>query len=181
MKALKELPSDGDVRRGEVIVNLVGRCEFVLGWVVREMARDFSLESVVRLPGPVSRRDALRYLGHSDLLLLLAENLTTQIPGKTYEYLRAGRPLLALAPEGATADVIRATRARGVIAPDDVPGIVAAIRQHVKLRRAGVSPGGADPTASRRLDRRALVGPFAAIFSRPAYVGGASPPGTCRS
>ena len=42
------------------------------------------------------------------LLVLQAANCNDQIPAKTYEYLRAQQPLLALTdPAGDTADVIR--------------------------------------------------------------------------
>jgi len=38
---------------------------------------------------------ALTRLIHSNLLLFLGHNFTVQIPGKLYEYLRSGRPILA--------------------------------------------------------------------------------------
>jgi len=42
------------------------------------------------------------------LLLLQASNCNSQIPAKVYEYLRAGKPILALTdPEGDTATLLR--------------------------------------------------------------------------
>jgi glycosyltransferase involved in cell wall biosynthesis len=168
MVALRRLFDEGTITPGEVVLNLVGRCQVARGRSVQAIASELGLDTVVRVPGPVSRREALRYLVHSDLLLLLAEGLTLQVPGKAYEYLRARRPVLALAPEGATADLIRETRAGVVVAPDDVPAIAAAIERFVRLWRAGRPHRGADPELVRRFDRRALTARFAALFSQVA-------------
>ena len=61
----------------------------------------------------------------ADLLLLLAEKFVIQIPGKTYEYLRAGRPILALTPEGALANLLRRIGGGLVVSPSDTAGVLA--------------------------------------------------------
>jgi hypothetical protein len=59
------------------------------------------------------------------------------IPGKLYEYLGAGRPLLALVPESEAADLVRGLGCAEIAAPDDVEAIAAALERFVDSKRAG--------------------------------------------
>ena len=64
-----------------------------------ERARALGLADVVAFPGPLAHRDARALQRRADLLLLwkpAGEGYRTMVPGKLYEYLDAGRPLLAL-------------------------------------------------------------------------------------
>lgn len=78
------------------------------------------LESLVRLEPPIAYREALaEMLGADGLLLFQAANCNDQIPAKTYEYLRARRPILALTDEaGDTAAVLRTTPSAIVVPMD---------------------------------------------------------------
>jgi glycosyltransferase involved in cell wall biosynthesis len=46
-----------------------------------------------------------------------------QVPAKVYEYLRLGRPMLALVSGGAVAELLGQTHGGVVVAPDDIEGI----------------------------------------------------------
>jgi glycosyltransferase involved in cell wall biosynthesis len=167
MLALRRLIDEAELTAQEVSLNLVGACETANGRPVRQIAQDLGLEQVVRLHGALSRAEALRFMVSSDLLLLLAEELTVQVPGKAYEYLRAGRPILTLTPEGATADLIRKTRGGDVVRPGDIAGIAEVVRRRVRLKRAGHLSVGADPRVVRDYDRRSLTGRFATLLNSP--------------
>ena len=57
-------------------------------------------------------------------------------PGKVYEYIAAGRPILAVVPpDGAAAELVRETGAGVVVAPDDVEGIRDALVEHARAIR----------------------------------------------
>ncbi len=76
--------------------------------------------------GYVRHADALRACLGADLLALAmaAEEGPALVPGKIYEYLGAGRPILAAAPPGEARDVLaRATRGAFVAPPDDARAI----------------------------------------------------------
>ena len=74
------------------------------------------------------RRRTLELQRDSEALLLLIPDAGGRgrgiLSGKVFEYLAAERPILALVPtDGAAADLIRATGAGVVVAPDDLAGI----------------------------------------------------------
>ena len=61
------------------------------------------------------------------------------LSGKVFEYIAAGRPVLAaVPPDGAAADLIRETGAGVVVAPDDVDGLRRALE--TVLTSCGISP-----------------------------------------
>src|SRR5262249_12843376 len=73
-------------------------------------------------------RRALELQRDSEVLLLLIPEASGRgrgvLSGKVFEYLAAGRPILAVVPpDGAAAELIRETGAGIVVAPDDVDGI----------------------------------------------------------
>src|SRR5262249_49830605 len=110
-RALRVLIDAREIDPAKIEVELVGWCETAEGQRVAEMVKACDLSECVSVRGPLSRPITLRKLAKSGLLLLFAEELTLQIPGKTYEYLRAGRPILALTTEGAVAELLRKTGA----------------------------------------------------------------------
>jgi glycosyltransferase involved in cell wall biosynthesis len=73
---------------------------------------------------------ALSELTNADLLLLLQASRDTVdlVPAKLFEYLRAGRPVLALAGVGATAEVLKEVGGGWVVDPADGAGLRTAIR-----------------------------------------------------
>lgn len=167
-RSLRALIDAGEIPPGRVRVKLIGWCEVAEGRRVAELAASCGLDDSVRLTGPLSRAETLRRMTRSGLLLLLAEGLSLQVPGKTYEYLRAGRPILALAPEGAVAQLLRRTGGAWVVDPADEPGMTRAIRQAYRRWRAGDDGPVTDPAVVAAFDRRLLAGRFAQVFEASA-------------
>lgn len=73
------------------------------------LARNFGITEFIDCQPPTSYREALTEMLNADgLLVMQASNCNEQIPAKVYEYLRAGRPILALTdPLGDTANALR--------------------------------------------------------------------------
>lgn len=100
----------------------------------RESANDAAvtergLDSVVEFRDTVSHSESLRIEKTSHILLLIkhADPVYRRIvPGKLFEYVGACRPVLALVPEGAAADIVRRLR-RGEVVPLDDPAQVARV------------------------------------------------------
>jgi hypothetical protein len=175
LEALRRLSQTGDLTldrvRFDVIVNDNVR-QLPDGRDIMDVARDMGLGSSVQVLGPLPRREALRRLHDSDLLLLLGHNFIVQVPGKLYEYLRSRRPILALVPAGAQTDLLRTTGGAWIVDPDDVDGAVEAIRDAYRRWQAGQPGPEADARLVSGFDRRLLIGRLAAeldaVVSRAA-------------
>jgi CelD/BcsL family acetyltransferase involved in cellulose biosynthesis len=163
-RALRTLIDSGEIEREKVRVDLVGWCETSEGRSVREMAVELGLSDCVNIIGPCSRPETIRRMTQANLLLLLAERFVIQIPGKTYEYLRAGRPILALTPEGALANFLRRTGAGWVVNPKDDAGVLRAVRERYRQWKAGEPGPSADPEIVAGYDRRKLASRLAELF-----------------
>ncbi|WP_337972113.1 hypothetical protein [Methanobacterium petrolearium] len=74
---------------------------------------EYHLENVVNVHGMIPREEVLKKQRESQILLLLSWNNPQEqgiIPGKIYEYLDAGRPILSIGPsEGLVKDLIQST------------------------------------------------------------------------
>jgi glycosyltransferase involved in cell wall biosynthesis len=167
-RALRSLIRAGEVARERVRVDLIGHCDVAERAGVAEMATACGLAECVKVIGQLSRAETLRRVAQSDLLLLLAEDLTYQIPGKTYEYLRAGRPILALTSEGAVADLLQRTGGAWVIDPADEAGVQEAVGEAYRRWQHGLHGPRPRQDLVAAFDRRVLAGRLAQMFDTAA-------------
>lgn len=127
------------------------------------------LTEIVHLNGAVPYGVGLQHVVSSDVLLLVTDPGGCGqhlIPSKLYEYLATGRVILALAPEGAVADLMRATGAGVLVLPDDIRGIRKAIASLYRRWKEGRLDSGARPESVRQFTWRALTGEFAATLQQ---------------
>ncbi|MFN3789589.1 glycosyltransferase [Massilia sp.] len=133
-------------------------------WLAR-LAAEHGIEELVEIAPPLPYRAALAdMLGAGALLVLQAANCNAQVPAKLYEYLRAGRPILALTD--ADGDTARLLRQAGIdtIGPlDDTAGIADALERFLDLATAGKAPL-APETVVRAQERRARTLQLASLF-----------------
>ena len=126
----------GDVRAGELIVRFraAGHDE-----LLRALAQRFGIEPFVELMPPIPYRAALQEMLRADALLVLqAANCNEQIPAKLYEYLRTGRPIVALTdPSGDTAGVVRAAGLDAIARLDSAADIAALLARFIAAVRGG--------------------------------------------
>jgi glycosyltransferase involved in cell wall biosynthesis len=96
------------------------------------------LAKVVRTVGELPRPEALKLQREADALLLITSRDLSIATGKLYEYLAAGRPILALAGDNEAAAIVAETGTGRSVPPDDVPGIRRALGAVVsgELQRA---------------------------------------------
>jgi len=164
LEALRRLGQTGEVPLQRVRLDIVvadGTRHLPDGRDIMDVAHAMGLAGSVQVLGPLPRAETLRRLLDSDLLLLLGHNFTIQVPGKLYEYLRSGKPILALAPPGAQTDLLTATGGAWIVDPDDADGAVEAIGDAYRRWLAGKPAPEADARLVGGFDRRVLVGRLA--------------------
>lgn len=67
---------------------------------------NLGISDMVRFIPSVPHEKALNYIVQSDVLLILQQGTELQVPGKLFEYIAVGKPVLAIADKGATRDII---------------------------------------------------------------------------
>lgn len=127
------------------------------------------LRERVRLAGQLDHAATLDSMRRAALLLLVANTTPgaeATVPGKLFEYLAVGRPVLAVAPaSSSTADVLARTGGGYLASGDDATGLVDALRQAFADFTAG-RPRQAAAAEVARYDRRALAGELARLFEQ---------------
>jgi glycosyltransferase involved in cell wall biosynthesis len=121
----------------------------------------------VHTVGYLPQRESCALLRAADAALLLVGDLPGSggiVSGKVYQYLGAGRPILALAPEGAAAQLVRKTGAGIVLPPDDVRGAARVLNDWARAKAAGAPVSGADRDAVAAYTRRRAAERFARVL-----------------
>jgi glycosyltransferase involved in cell wall biosynthesis len=85
---------------------------------------------MLRHVGQLSRPESISLQRRADVLLLItAPDLVWELPGKLFEYIGAGRPVLALADGNEAARVVQETGVGWTVPPLDVPAIADALER----------------------------------------------------
>ncbi len=138
-------------------IRIVGR----VGEAILQRIRTSAVNDLFEYIPYVTHHISLSHLKSSDAALLIIDDAPANkgiVTGKVYEYIGAGLPILALAPEGDAADLIRQHQLGVVVPPNDVDGIVRAI----KTLYAGSGPETGE--AGVLFERKHLTGRLAAVF-----------------
>jgi glycosyltransferase involved in cell wall biosynthesis len=126
---------------------------------------------IVEFTGPIPHQQARALQRRADLLLLWrprGQGYRTMVPGKLYEYLDAGRPLLALLPEGDEAAGLAHRGNARLLPPGERASLVAAIEEcYLAWKRSGRAPD-ARPSWLEEHTRERLAGRLAEVLDRLA-------------
>ena len=144
-------------------VNLIGDIDPVHADAVRRLED----AGVVHAPGCISHRDTLACLRCSDALLLLARGGTSgrsHIPAKVFEYLYAGKPILAIAEEGSLTDILRKSGLGIIVPPHNPAALERTLLRLCEDLRSGELEIQPNRGYINRFDRRILTGRFAAVL-----------------
>lgn len=164
LQALHGALADGQIPRQAIRVRFVGN----VGQATAEQVQALGLSGVAELTGYVPHRESIGYvLGADVLLLVVAPGPGSQavLTGKLFEYLAAGKPILALVPPSAAADLVRESRAGVVVDPENVPSIREQLLAIFQQWQQGTLASHSDPAVVARYDRRRLTGLLAAAFT----------------
>lgn len=96
----------------------------------RRLIESAGLGDLLRHVGQLSRAQSLALQRRAAALVLItAPELVWELPGKLFEYIGAGRPVLALAEDNEAAAVVRETGVGWTVAPQDVPAIASLLER----------------------------------------------------
>jgi glycosyltransferase involved in cell wall biosynthesis len=122
--ALRRLAAEDPATAARLRVVLAGR----LDTDEQRLLEGLGLDGAVEHVGTLSRSAAAALQREADALLLLTgPGHTSEATGKLFDYLAAGRPILALARGNVAASIVRETGTGTVVAPEDVGGIARAL------------------------------------------------------
>jgi hypothetical protein len=142
---------------------LEGRIEVHLAGALTDADRAHARRPYVRAPGLLPHDAVVGLMRSADLLFLPMHDVPAGrrvgiIPYKTYEYLAAGRPILAAVPDGDVRDMLAARPHAALCRPGDAAGMAAA-------SAAAVDAGPvADVAPPAELERARCVERIAAVL-----------------
>ncbi len=111
--------------------------------MLQEMARDLGLQNTTFIDS-VPKRAVPSYLERADIGLIPYQDMPLfagALPNKTFDYMAAGRPLLAAAPVGELTGLIDRADCGWNVAPEDPAAMAAAIRDAAANRATGLARG----------------------------------------
>jgi glycosyltransferase involved in cell wall biosynthesis len=147
-------------------LEFLGRANYVKDADLDSEVRQRGVETFVRCRGQASYQETLSEMGQADVLLLMdTPGRKVGVPAKLYEYLGAGRPILATGEEdGDVAAILHSSGVPHRIVPcADPPRIRAGITELV----TGVASGQLGTVTSEqrlRFSRQALAGQLAGVL-----------------
>lgn len=129
LRAIELLRDDGHPLGERIEVVLVGQADDAL----RRCVEASSVADAVEIKGYLRHEESIAWLRRADALFLPLHGLPTGrrsliVPGKTYEYLASGTPILGCLPAGDAYDLVARTK-NGVLAePCEAGSIASALR-----------------------------------------------------
>jgi len=143
--------------------------------LIHGLAQARGVGDLIELAPAIPYREALAEMQQVDALLLLqAANCNDQVPAKLYEYLRAGRPIVALTdPAGDTAAVLAEADVRSVAPLNDAGAIAELLRGTTAALRQDRAPL-PSPQSVLAASRRERARDLAALLD--AAIAGAGQP-----
>lgn len=123
LEALANLIEENRIPREDVCFQVLGEPEPV----IKDILASFNLTDVTTFTGVVPHSASLSYQVNSSLLLFILDSRHANpgvIPGKVYEYLGSGRPILGIVPPNfEIARIVCETGAGVTVNPSDLAGI----------------------------------------------------------
>jgi len=161
-KAIFELDKNSLINEKNFSINFIGK--FCKSYFNKYIHKD--IKKYIKISPYVPHDEVYKYLQKSTILLLLIYNFSNNIPGKTFEYLRSGKIILAFGPEdGEVAKLIDETKSGIVIGYNDYDKTYAFLEKIItELKR--VVPTFSDSLENvKKHDRKYLTEKLVDIFN----------------
>ncbi|MDB5034856.1 MAG: glycosyl transferase, group 1 [Chlorobi bacterium] len=154
LKAVERLAMRGEIDPAKIRLRFIGR----FGDEVKAMFDASALVKSIEVVGYMPQQESIRQLLLADALLLIVDECDESdevVPGKVYEYLGSGHPVITVAPEkGAIADLIAETRGGVIAHQSNIAGIAAGFLKLYRDHYEGTQSVAPDREAIDRYERR---------------------------
>lgn len=164
LEAIRRLIDAGRMERDKVLFNVVGQPDAY----VQGLVETLGLADIARFTGFVPYREALQHQVNASLLLLILHGEQSDpghIPGKLYEYLGSGTPILALVPPHfEAARIINDAGAGTTVTASDVDAMEAALLASYQAHQVGKAQV-TNPAGLAHYERRHQAGELAALLA----------------
>jgi glycosyltransferase involved in cell wall biosynthesis len=173
LEAIDALKARHDGKHSEVELHLAG----VVSDVDREVVGG---RPYVHVHGYLDHAGTVALLRSADLLFLPMHDLPPGVragivPGKTYDYLGARRPILAAVPDGDLRDLLTRAGNALVSRPSDVAAMARIVSEQVARKHAGLSPAEPSEDVLKAYERKSLTRQLAEIFDELSSPGASLP------
>ncbi|WP_289134887.1 glycosyltransferase family 4 protein [uncultured Brevibacillus sp.] len=126
LQAMRELIDEGEVNQKDLLLSFAGVFDYPGYSENRDCVEALGLGDNVRLLGNLPHKQALGLMKGADALLLIGDvsaDAGAYIPGKLYEYMGIGNPILALNKPGEATEIIKNFRLGQVADPEQKDAI----------------------------------------------------------
>lgn len=162
-QALQELVEESPEVKGSLRVNIIGYPDES----VRRSAEGHHLREIVRFYPFIPHDRVLEAMRSSGCLLLFwgrKDYSRLAVAGKTYEYMRIGRPILAIAYEGDMKWLVDNARAGWALNPEDKEGIKEVLRLLIRNHHENLEFEPPDPEFLSQFSYERLAAQLAKVF-----------------
>lgn len=123
LKAVKQLLDEGALPRDRIRIRFAGVFDYPGYTENSDCVHELGLETIVEVMGHLPHHQAISELKHADILILIGDtdkDSGNYIPGKLYEYMAVGHPILALSLPGETTQIIEKYQLGEVVNPASI-------------------------------------------------------------
>jgi glycosyltransferase involved in cell wall biosynthesis len=144
----------------------------------RHVAESSAVRDQITIDRYRSHPETVQLQKDAEVLFLPMHNLppgrrATIVPGKAYEYLATGRPILAAVPDGDARDFVARAGTGLICRPHDVEAMAGLLQEQFRRWQAGQEPPQPDWDYLQRFERRELTRQLAAqlraVVTSPAF------------
>jgi glycosyltransferase involved in cell wall biosynthesis len=132
LTAVAELLREKAITENNLSVRFVGAIDPVFN--IHDWIRQCNLQRVVTIESQIAHAKYIESLSNSNLLLLIQPETDLQVPSKLFEYIGVGKPILALAHDGATKSLVEQYKRGYTVDPYDISAIKQALLHHIDGR-----------------------------------------------
>ncbi len=166
-RALRHAADEGLIDLDKVRLRFIGPGDYASSAAVRSTIEQLGMQNQVAFEARIPYEQALEQIVSADLLLLMqaSDDTVGLVPAKLFEYLRAGRPVMALVRKGAAQSVLEQTNGGWAIDPADESALQNAVKEVFESWSNGtLDERSASPEALAHYSRHSLTRELAHTF-----------------